>query len=264
MSDIATALTGSLCKNGEATPTANQPMGGYLHTGVGDGTALATYATCKQVQNGQPNWLSTVAGTNTITATCTTLNPASYVAGQWFLLKPANTNTGAVTLNVNSLGAKAIQVHGNALDAGNLNSSGIYEVVYDGTQFQLVGGQRLPAPKNAIVTRDVSTASGTQAVTGVGFKPRWVKFTTYYVNGSSQATVQMCWGADNGTNRTNVYTGSDGKAGGGAGDSIFLFISAGNAYSGLISSMDTDGFTITWTKTGTVAGTLGIMYEAYP
>jgi hypothetical protein len=51
----------------------------------------------------------------------------------------ANTiNTGAATLNVNSLGAKAIKKNGSdALDDGNIKAGQIVTVVYDGTNFQL-------------------------------------------------------------------------------------------------------------------------------
>ena len=39
LSDIASALTASIAKDGQTTPTANLPMGGYVLTGLGDGTA---------------------------------------------------------------------------------------------------------------------------------------------------------------------------------------------------------------------------------
>lgn len=39
LSDIATALTASIAKDGQTTPTANLPMGGYKLTGLAAGTA---------------------------------------------------------------------------------------------------------------------------------------------------------------------------------------------------------------------------------
>jgi len=39
LSDIASALTASIAKDGQTTPTANLPMGGYVLTGLGNGTA---------------------------------------------------------------------------------------------------------------------------------------------------------------------------------------------------------------------------------
>ena len=54
------------------------------------------------------------AGTNTIT--CAGIPPpVSYAAGQSVIILIAVTNTGATTLNINSLGAKAIHSAGMAL-----------------------------------------------------------------------------------------------------------------------------------------------------
>jgi hypothetical protein len=48
-------------------------------------------------------------------------------------------NTGAASLNVNSLGAKSIKIL-NDQDPGNrcLEADGVYQVAYDGTSFQLL------------------------------------------------------------------------------------------------------------------------------
>lgn len=62
----------------------------------------------------------------------------AYAAGQSFEFIPANSNTSTSTLNVNALGSKAIQYQGVALIAGQLSSTAIATVVYDGTQFQLL------------------------------------------------------------------------------------------------------------------------------
>lgn len=71
-----------------------------------------------------------------------TLKPSisSYTSGLKFLFKPSNTNTGSSTINVNSLGAKTIKKEGSNLVAGDLTSGLIYNIVYDGTDFQLVSG----------------------------------------------------------------------------------------------------------------------------
>jgi hypothetical protein len=64
----------------------------------------------------------------------------AYVAGQHFYFKQAaGANTGATTLNVDSVGAKAITKKGTtALAAGDIPASAMVHVVYDGTQFQLM------------------------------------------------------------------------------------------------------------------------------
>lgn len=151
LSDIATALSDSLAKDGQTTPTANLPMGGYAHTGVGDATARTQYAKVSQVQDGGYVTLSAVSGSDTITATCAPAITA-YAAGQFFTFVSAGANTGAVTLNINSLGAKAVTKEGTtALAAGDIASGAVVCVEYDGTRFQLVAGRSVQ-PLDATLT----------------------------------------------------------------------------------------------------------------
>ena len=115
LSDIATALTNSIAKNGETIPTGNLPMGGYKHTGVANASARTDYAAYGQVQDSGSQYLTGVAGADTITASVTGL--AAYATGQTFRFVSAGANTGAVTLNINALGAKAVTKAGaTALD----------------------------------------------------------------------------------------------------------------------------------------------------
>lgn len=54
--------------------------------------------------------------------------------------KAGNTNTGAATVNVDSLGAVAIKrLNGDALSAGDIVSGGIYDIAFDGTNYKLLG-----------------------------------------------------------------------------------------------------------------------------
>lgn len=63
----------------------------------------------------------------------------AYATGQVFFVKPANTNTGASTINVNGLGAKSIKMlDGTALPASVILASGIHILMYDGTNFVLL------------------------------------------------------------------------------------------------------------------------------
>lgn len=157
LSDIATALTDSLAKDGQTTPTANLPMGTYKHTGVGAATATTDYARADQVQNSSMEYLASVAGTDTITATATP-TPAAYAAGQTFRFVPANNNTGAATINISGLGAKSITKNGTtALAAADLTANKVAEITYDGTQFQLAN----PAGGSGTVTAvSVASANG--------------------------------------------------------------------------------------------------------
>ena len=82
------------------------------------------------------DFLENVAGTNTITATAG-VTITGYAKGMGFRLIPANTNTGAVTINVDSLGAKNLtDPAGNALTSGKLVAGQAYSIWYDGTVFR--------------------------------------------------------------------------------------------------------------------------------
>ena len=134
--DTATALTSSVAVNGESVITNDIPMSNNKVTGLKTGTAATDAANLGQVQSGASTLLNSVTGTDTITAT---LSPTltAYAGGQMFKLIPANTNTGAVTININSLGAKAITKNGaTALESGDLAAGVLYVLEYDGTQFQ--------------------------------------------------------------------------------------------------------------------------------
>ena len=138
LTDVGTALTQSIAKDGQTVPTANLPMGGFKHTGVANASARTDYAAYGQVQDSGSQYLTGVAGADTITASVTGL--AAYATGQTFRLVSAGANTGAVTLNINALGAKAVTKTGTtALAAGDIPSGAVVEVVYDGTQFQMLG-----------------------------------------------------------------------------------------------------------------------------
>jgi parallel beta-helix repeat protein len=136
-SDLATALTESIARDGQTTVTANLPMNTKRHTGVGDGVGRTDYASLGQVQDGAGQWAGTAGGTaNAITLT---LSPAetAYAAGQKFNFKALATNTSSATITVNALTAKAAQVFGNALLGGEIIINQWYSALYDGSAFQI-------------------------------------------------------------------------------------------------------------------------------
>lgn len=65
----------------------------------------------------------------------------SYEVGLIINLKVTNANTGASTLNVNSLGAKSIKKNViEDLAADDIKANQVVPLIYDGTNFQIVGG----------------------------------------------------------------------------------------------------------------------------
>ena len=135
--DLADGLTNCVTKDGQTTITANLPMSGFKHTGVADGSARNDYAALGQIQDSAVIY-GTAAGTaNALTLT---LSPAitAYVAGMTLRVKVNTTNTGAATINVNSVGAKNIKMQdGSALIGGEMVASRIVTLSYDGTNFLL-------------------------------------------------------------------------------------------------------------------------------
>ena len=84
------------------------------------------------------NLLSSVAGTNSITATATP-TATSYQAGATYSFIAANTNTGATTISIDGLVAKSITKNGSvALTAGDIQAGKMMLIEYDGTVFQLM------------------------------------------------------------------------------------------------------------------------------
>ena len=161
-SDLANGLSTCITKDGQTTPTANIPMGGFKITNLATGTAATDAATVAQIQsNGAA--LVTVTGTDTLTGTLTPALVAYVTGAVYYFVAPA-TNTGAVTLNIDTLGAKAVTRDGTtALVAGDIVSGEMVAVVYDGTRFQLISAV------NSFTNLNVSgtlTVAGTTTLNG--------------------------------------------------------------------------------------------------
>ena len=126
-----------------------------------------------------------------------TVSPAigAYATGQRFRFKADVANTGACTLNVSGLGAKTIKKRVSAdLDTGDILASQIVEVVYDGTNFQLIS----ITSRSGGTSMQVFTASGT-----------WTQPT-----GVTQVDVEVVGGGGSGG---GTSSGAGNLAGGGGG-----------------------------------------------
>jgi hypothetical protein len=162
--DLATGLSTTLTKDGQTTPTANIPMGTFKITGLGAGTSSTDAVNLSQLQNSTGTFL-TVSGTDTITGT---VSPSltAYAVGQIFAFVAAATNTGAVTINISSLGAKSItRLGATALIAGDLIINSVAFIVYDGTQFQLLNPNTFT---NITFTGNATFAAYTETITASG------------------------------------------------------------------------------------------------
>lgn len=161
--DIASALSTAICKDGQTTITGNLPMSGFRHTGVANSNAKNTYASSQDVQDGTIVYLTSVGGTaNAITATAAN-GMTAYAAGQRFRFIVGTTNTAPATITINGIagGAKNITKFGALpLSAGELLVTAIADIVYDGTQFQLLSSAPLGQNQLGVFSVDLGN-SGT-------------------------------------------------------------------------------------------------------
>lgn len=105
-----------------------------------EAAALVPYQTITADQADTNKWVTSVAGTNTITGVVTPALTA-YTAGNTFRFQPVANNTGAVTININGLGARTITKNGgSALEADDLVAGSTVQITFDGTVFDLMSG----------------------------------------------------------------------------------------------------------------------------
>lgn len=121
------------------TPTIGNTPGGIS----GEDYAQRVYEEVVALWNYVGGALTSVAGTNTITASASP-SITSYVSGAMFSFMPAASNTGAATININGLGAKSIRdALGNVIAAGDLVVGKMTDIRYDGTNFRIVSNSTL-------------------------------------------------------------------------------------------------------------------------
>ncbi|MFA6125445.1 hypothetical protein [Sphingomonas sp.] len=130
MDGMATGLSSCLVKDGQQNPTANLPMATKRHTGVGDAAARTDYAAAGQIQDGGLIYAATVGGTGD--AIVLTLAPAitAYAPGAVVSFIAGAANTGATTVNINSVGVQSVVGgNGSALVANEIVSGQVVVLV---------------------------------------------------------------------------------------------------------------------------------------
>lgn len=197
--DIAAGLSLCLTKDGQQTAIANLPMGGFTLTNMALATALKNPITVQDFQNGTPTWVGLVSGTDTITGAAN-IAPAVYAAGQkWRGITAGPNTTSTVTMNFNGLGAVSVP----GLAAGAFAAGQVFEVTYDGANFQLSSSNG----HGSLVNVQLITASATYTPTPGATK--------------GFAWVQAAGGAGGGSAAT---TSNSVSAGGGASAGTFAIV----------------------------------------
>jgi hypothetical protein len=172
LSDIGAALTQSISKDGQTVYTGNQPMGGNKLTGLGIGSSPADSVRVSQVADGAINYGGTAGGT----ADAITLSPTpgitAYAAGQTFTFKAASTNTGAMTVDVSTVGAGAlVWPNGAAMAAGDIVSGGVYEIAVSAATpvFHLQNSSYPALPRTGGTLSGATSVTATLTMTGAAF-----------------------------------------------------------------------------------------------
>ena len=166
------------------------------------------------IQNGAYTHITAanVTGTADAILLVTTPPTTAYADGQKFSFISEGANTGAVTVNVNSLGAKNLTKNGStALVAGDIPSGAWVEIGYDGTRFQLLGVN----VANAVLTSGNQSIAGDKTFSGTLAMTAKPINEAVRVDVASAATTNLTTAASNyvritGTETITAITLSDG------------------------------------------------------
>lgn len=175
------------------TPNEVWVNGGVLYKFVlktSTGVTIGTYDSIPSIDDPTAfNNIITVTGTNTLIGNSTPPNTA-YTRGMTLSFVVVNTNTGAVTIDVDGLGAKEITFAGSApLIAGQLTAGAMVVIEYDGTRFQLMN------------------SSGALAITATSINGGQIAgFRNRIINGGMQVSQR---GAASLVANTSVFGGAD-------------------------------------------------------
>ena len=267
INDVASALTQSISNDGQTIIAADLPMGGFKFTGLAVGAAAADsvrydqLAVAKKVLTASRSSdtilaasdfgtliLATSSFTQTITAA------ATLAAGWWVDYR--NDGTGVITLDANASetidGATTI----------TLQPAESITLFCDGSNFKTIG--RKSRVFVGSFTRLANAATGSQSVTGVGFKPRTVEYmgtivSTYcYCTGFSDGVTDNCIAMIQAAGTPGFTTR--------AGNCLSLGLENTNFQFATTTSHNSDGFTLAFTKAGAGAnvgtGTMAIYFRA--
>ena len=111
----------------------------------------------------------------------------------------------------------------------------------------------------SIFTYDLSTASGDQAITGVGFQPTALIIFAV-IDGDLVYSIGF---ADSDLSESCVGAKSNGQYTASVNNLMRIITTTGNSQIGDLKTFDADGFTISWVKAGSITGTGNFTYMAF-
>ncbi len=190
---VSGLATKNIFKNGQFALVGGEIKGGAIVQVEYDGTQfnLLTNGRPQVSQNGAELYATSTTGT---TAYIATIVPAltAYAAGLVVRIKP-DTGGGHATINLNSLGVKNIFKAGGGVAVGTTDiiANQVIELVYDGTQFQMISpSANSPGYISALTdTGSISSNQNVDTTFTTGFKPNVI--TLYYLLAGTNSSVAL-------------------------------------------------------------------------
>ena len=167
-----------------------------LHLGDGSTAGGIILPKMADIQTSAPFYAAAGGSANALTVTLSPVPPA-LIAGLWVRTLATYTNTGAATLSVNGGTAKNIYRSANGtlggLVGGEILAGGLYDLVYDGTQFQLLGATPQSSTPTGLELLQIATASNSSSLTFTGLTSAFenYQFVITHLRNSAAATLIM-------------------------------------------------------------------------
>ena len=221
--DFTTGINTCLAKDGSNAATGNLNLGSFKLTTVANGTARTDAATLGQVQDGTSSYLGTTGGTSTAFTVTATPTITALVTGALYTFK-ANTANGATpTLKIDATAATTIQRQGTALAGNEFKANDFVNVIYDGTNFQILNIASAPLFVDRTNNRIGIGTTAPASILDVQSTQTFPTFTTFSAAGTGPSIrMQKSRGSTVGTN-TIVQNGDS------AGD-VYFFGANGSSY----------------------------------
>jgi hypothetical protein len=210
-------------------------------TGTDTGRAIPVSALPLQIQDSVYNYAADGEASDTYVIT----------TGQLFHFKANTANTGACTLNVNGLGAKAIKTKHDQDPANNdIEAGQIVTVIYDGTNFQMQSQVASSAGAGDMVLASIQTNTGAKTFDS----------GTLIYAGATSGTTTVNATAVAGTTTLTLPAATDTLVGKATTDTFTNKTFDANGTGNSLSNVDvadlangTDGELITWDSSGNPA-----------
>jgi hypothetical protein len=221
-------------------------------------------------QDGAEIYAADSVGSDSYAVTLTPA-PGAYAIGMVVRFKAGTANTGAATLNVNSLGAVTIKKNYNSdLVTGDILQNQIVEVVHDGTNFQMLSPSANSSAAltsisftTGIATRAGDAASGAQTIAhGLSSAPKRVRITAVKRDagaGDTNASIGVYVPSTTAT----AFWQAAALAGNDTTNMVVIKDNGDTTKQEATISVDATNITLTWTKTGSPnSATINLLWEA--